>query len=777
MLPWLKRDTAQNSIPFDAMYDDGICYLGNGKYSATFSFEDTNYSNTEETSRIHTFEKYCEFLNAFDDTIQFQIHINTKQLSRANINLYISAPENASSDLQPCVNDYNEMMKRRFSGEESYIQEKYITITIADSSYDLARQRFEHIESDELGLLRSISCGTKMLNKLNRIQLLREIYRPDDTSEISYSKMSHTGVCDKDLIAPYSIDASHDDYIKLGNYYTQTLFLTEFPQDLSDELVRDITSVDEKILLTINVTPQNPKTAIKDVNGRLKHLDREKEDNRTRQAKLGVAIPEPPRDLKKAIENTESFLSELETRNEKMFLANILIFIRAKTLDELDAIVDKLESKVIKSGCAIRPFTFAQEDGLNSVVPLGRNDTFVKRTLTTTSLAVFIPFNVVEIIHPGGFSYGKNKLSHNIICMDRKRYNNAHGFYFGASGSGKSTGAKLEIWECFFRTKDDIIIIDPEGEFTKEVNLLGGQVIEVSNSAKTRFNPFDINEYYGGENEPNPIPFKSDFIISLIEVTMNYRDGIPPVERSVIDRCIRQIYSKYLENPCEENIPTFMDFYGLLKKQKEPEAAYLASGLEIYIEGSLNIFASKSNVNINNRIICFNTKDLGKQLKVMGMSIIQDFCWNLISKNQALNKNTWLWNDEIHHSLKNETTATWLINSWKRGRKYGLIATGMTQEVRDVCRSDDAKALIANSEFVMLYRQKPDMIEDIAQVMSLSEQQISKLLTCEKGTGLFKAENSIVEFNNQFEEGTRLFDILQTNIGKNIKKSGDMNAG
>lgn len=764
--PWQKRNTAQNSIPFEKIYDDGICYLSNDKYSATFSFEDTNYSNTEESSRINTFEKYCEFLNAFDDTVDFQIHINTKQLSRVNANLFITAPNNASPEMNTCVYEYNEMMKGRCSGTESYIQEKYITVTVSADSYEMARGRLEQIDGEVLGLLRKIGCATKMLNKLHRLALLREIYRPDDTSELSYSKMARTGICDKDIIAPYSIDTSNDNYIKLGDYYTQTLFLTEFPQDLSDELIKDITSINEKILLTINVMPQNPRTAIKEVQSRLKHLDIEKENNRTHQEKLGVAIPEPPRELKKAIESTEAFLSELETRNEKMFLANILIHVRAKSLNELETIVDKIKSKVFRSGCSVRPFTFAQEDGLNSVVPLGRNDTFVKRTLTTTSLAVFIPFNVVEIVQNGGFSYGKNKLSHNLLFMNRKLLTNPHGFYFGGSGSGKSMGAKSEILECFFRTNDDIIIIDPDGEFTKLVNLLGGQVIEVSNSSPTRFNPFDVNEFYGGKDESNPIPFKSDFIISLIEVTLNYHDGINPVMRSVIDRCVRQIYKKYLNNPCAESIPTFMDFFELLKRQSEPEASYLVSALEIYVEGSLNIFASKTNINVNNRVICFNTKNLGNQLKVMGMSIIQDFCWNLISKNQALNKNTWLWNDEIHHSLKNEYTARWLIESWKRGRKYGLIATGMTQEVRDVCKSEDAKALIANSEFIMLYRHKPDMVADLANVMSLSDQQINKLLTCEKGTGLFKAGNSMVEFDNRFGKGTKLFDILQTDIGK-----------
>ena len=770
--PWKKRNTAQGSIPYEKMYDDGICFLGDGKYSLTFSFADTNYNNTSEQTRVGIFEKYCYFLNAYDDTIQIQVHINNKQLARTTTNLYLKSPDNTTSQIKTCMSEYNDMIERRLTGSDSFIQEKYITLTIVDNSYESAKKRFERIDNDVLSLLRKMTYGTKQLNKVQRLGFLRDIYRPDDTSEISYQSMARTGIYDKDIIAPYYMDTTDEQYVKLGDYYTQTLFLTEFPQDLTDELISDITSIDESLLLTINILPQKPQLAIEETKTRLKRLDKEKYDSISRQQNHGVLMPEIPRELQRALDNTEDFLKELQTRNEKMFLANILILVQAKTLEELELTIDNISNKVIKSGCSIKPFTFAQEDALNSVVPLGRNDIFIKRTFTTTSLAVFIPFNVVEIVQKGGFSYGKNKLSNNVLCLNRKSLTNPHGFYFGASGSGKSMGGKAEIWECFWRTNDDMIIIDPDGEFTLLVQLLGGQVIDVSTASKTNFNPFDINEFYGGDEEPDPVPFKSDFIISLIEVTMNYRNGIDPITRSVIDRCVREVYKKYTQHQSESNIPTFPEFFDLLKQQPEDEAKYLASALEIYITGTLNIFSHKTNIDINNRLICFNTKNLAKQLKVMGMSIIQDFCWNMISKNQALNQSTWLWNDEVHTSLRNPSTAAWLCDSWKRGRKYGLIATGMTQEVRDVCKSEEAKTLIANSEFIMLYRQKPDMIDDLAQVMSLSDDQISQLLSCESGTGLFKAGNSIVEFNNKYDEGTSLYNILSTNVGKDTKKVG-----
>lgn len=759
------------------MYDDGICYLGNNRYSATWAFDDINYNHTENSEQEETVGRFCQFLNSFDETMPFQIHIMTKPLSRSHISLDISAKPDASDEQKLCVQEYNEYLRRRFVSDNTYTQEKYITVSIEESNYDLAQKRFQRIDSEKMSILHKLGSGTTMLDKIQRLTLLREIYRSDDTSEISYDRMTRSGVFDKDLIAPYSMDTSHDNYIRLGDRYTQTLFITDLPSDLSDAMLYEITTIDRRLLVTVNIAPQNPSQAIQQVKKRLKSLDREMEDSLSRQSNQGIVRPKPPRDLEKAIENTDSFQEELSTRNEKMFLSNMLIFVSAKSLEEMDEIVEAIRDKISTHGCTIKPFTFAQEEGLNSVVPLGRNDTFVKRTHTTTSLAAFIPFNVVEIVHPSGLCYGKNQLSHNIILMDRKRYINAHGFFFGASGSGKTTGAELEIWECFFRNNDDMIIIDPEGGFTKLVNLLGGQVIDVSSAAKTRFNPFDINEYYGGDEDPDPVPFKSNFIISLIEVTLNYRDGIDPAARSIIDRCVREVYKAYRENPCEKNIPTFKEFYDILRKKDDPVSRYLASGLEIYVEGSLNIFAGRSNVDIHNRLICFNTKNLGKQLQVMGMSIIQDFCWNLISKNQALNKHTWLWNDEIHLSLRNPTTADWLTNSWKRGRKYGLIATGMTQEVRDAARSEGGQAMIANSEFIVLFRQKKTEIKSISDLMGLSKQQVSNLQLCDSGVGLFKAGNSIVEFDNQFDKKQKLFEYIRSDIHGSEKKPGDKVAG
>lgn len=753
------------------MSDDGIAYLGDDHYSMTFEFSDINYNNTSEAIRIGVFEKYCYFLNAYDDAVKIQVHIKNCQMSKTATGVFLSEKDVSNSELLQCVKEYNGQMEDRRTGSDSYIQQKYITLTVCEPDLESARRRFERLDIDTLAELRTMKCKTHKLDFSERLYLLRDMYRKDDTSEISSRMMAHTGVYGKDIIAPYSIDTTRESYIKFHDFYAKTLFIANFPEELSDEIIKDIASIDENLFITINLVPQNPQFAIAETRKKLKRLDREEYDNINRQLKMNVPMPKTSRDLQRALDNTEDFLNDLQTRNEKMFLANVLILVRGDTTEDVDAVVTKVTAKVNKCGCDAKSFSFAHEDGFNSVIPLGRNDTFIKRTFTTTSVAVFSPFNVIEIVQDGGFSYGKNSLSNNLLFLSRKRLTNPHGFYFGTSGSGKSMGAKAEIWECFWRTNDDMIIIDPDGEFAPLVRMLGGQVVDVSTTSQTFFNPFDINDYYGGDEEPDPVPFKSDFIISLIEVSLNYRDGIDPITRSIIDRCVREIYKPYLLSKSELDIPTFIEFFDKLLEQPEQEAKYLASSLEIYIKGSLNIFAKRTNIELNNRLVCFNTKNLGKQLKVMGMTIVQDFCWNLISQNQKENSNTWLWNDEIHHSLKNPYTCEWLIQSWKRGRKYGLIATGMTQEVKDCCLIEEARALIANSEFLMVYRQKEEMLPDLVRILSLSTGQKDELLSCEPGTGYLKAGDSVVKFNNRYNKGTSLYQLMQTSIGKADEKA------
>lgn len=743
-------------------------------YSATYSFTDINYKNIRFESRQSKFAQYCDFLNALDDNVSLQIHIYNKPLSRTNIDLRIETPPWASADLRTAIREYNNLITDRATQSESYIQEKYITITITETAYEIARRRFEQLDLNTISLLKDLGCVVNRLTKVQRLELLRELYRPEDTSSLEHWDPLQTGESDKDMIAPYETELLPGGFIRLGSQVVQPYFVTEFPDEISDEVIYNLTSLDETIFLTMNAHPQNVVGTLKKMDKRLRGLDREAASSKARQRKAGDYDPEIPRELRAAMENTEDMYNSLKTRNEKMFKGNILLLLRGDTEEDVLIAYEKVRTRVLKAGCALRDLRFASEELLNSILPLGRDDAsqFVQRSFLTTEFSGFIPFNVVELINPGGLYYGINQLSRNFLIVDRRKLVNAHGLYLGSSGSGKSTGAKLEIWEVFFRTKDTIIIIDLEGEFVSETKLLGGQVIDIRADGADQINPLDINLQYSGKENESPIPMKTEFVMSLLETAGAFRTEDAPIAKSIISRVCKMIYNPYLQNPIEENIPTLTDFYNVLKEQPEPEARHMTIALELYVTGSLDLFAGETSVDLNNRLICFNVEHLGEQMRVFGMTVIQDFIWNLLTKNRDKNCATWLYNDEIHHSLRRESTAEWLFKSWKRGRKYGLVATGMTQEETDLTLTQQSRTLISNSEFIMLYRHQEQDIPALLEMIDLSDEQTSDLLRCDPGTGLFKAGNAILQFNNKLPENTLLYKTMSTSVGESHEQAG-----
>lgn len=474
LMPWSyeKRDTVQNSIPFEFMYDNGIAYLGNNFYSASYYFSDVNYSNISEDNKVITFEKYCYFLNSFDETVSVQIHIINKYIDRNNQDLLLSKNiKTIDENTNEYIENYNDMINEKLYSKSSCINDRYITITINANNIETALAKFDRINDTSFTELKKVGSKTiQMLDKLQRLMLLKKIYKPDDNLESTYEQMADSGIYDKDLIAPYSIDNSDEQYFKLGEYYTKTLFLTQFPSELSDEIIKEILSTNANLFLTINIQPQNSIEAIKKTETKLAKLDAQEFQSHDKQTKLGALIPKTPRKLERALTNAEDFLKDLQNRDEKMFLTNILIVIQDKNKDNLQLTEELIKSNIAKLSCELGYLTFDHENGFNSALPLGRNDTFIKRTLTTSSLAVFMPFNVIELIHKNGLYYGQNKLSKNVIKLDRKSMANPNGFICGVSGSGKSMGAKAEIWECFWRyINDDILIIDPDGEVRHEV--------------------------------------------------------------------------------------------------------------------------------------------------------------------------------------------------------------------------------------------------------------------------------------------------------------------
>lgn len=762
---WTKRGTIQNSIPFEFIEDNGVCDLGNNQYSATYQFTDINYIGTSNDTRITIFEKYCEFLNSLNEDIFLQIHIIQKPMEKMEYKIFIDESKAKTEGQLKAIKEYNYIQEQRMYGANSYVQEKFFTIKINADNEEKANRRFLQIEKDSLILLSKTGSRINRCNRFKRLELLREIYMPNAKSTLAEIFKPIYGMYDKELIAPNSLEINKS-YIKMGDIYQRVLFLSDFPTEITDETINNLTDdLNENILITINIQPIRQADAIGIIKEKLLNIDRAIGNMAEKQRQQGSTVVVIPRDTKRAIANLEKLYEELETRNEKMFKTNILILIQSETLDGLDEIEDSLKNKA--GSCALTHFAVSHEDAFNSVIPLGRNDTYVTRMFTTTAVAGFSPFNVLDIIDETGLVCGINKASNNPIVIDRKNLTNPHGFTFGVSGGGKSMGNKMEIFETFFKTNDEIIVLDPEGEFIKITELLGGLVVDLSNTEKMLLNPFDINTNYGRDGDVSPIPFKSDFIISFIEETIGRKYGLTAIDKSIIDKCVREIYQKYLKKPKVENIPTYQDFYDVLKQQSGADAQTMVKELELFVEGSLNMFnKEKADIDFNNRLICINLKNLPIQLRNPAYKVAQDFIWNRVSMNKERNVYTRLWNDEIHLALKTEISADWLCTSWKIGRKYGLIATGMTQEVKDAIRVEDARALIANSEYVTIYRQKEDTLKDISSVVLLNENQKHLLKGVDAGCGLIKAGNDIIEFTNKIEQkdAPTLYDVLMTSL-------------
>ena len=454
-----------------------------------------------------------------------------------------------------------------------------------------------------------------------------------------------------------------------------------------------------------------------------------------------------------------------------MFLVTVLFLNTAKTKQELDNAVFQTSGIAQKYNCSLRRLDYMQEPGLMSSIPLGINLIPIKRALTTTSTAIFVPFTTQELFMEGdSLYYGLNAVSNNMIMADRKQLKNPNGLILGTPGSGKSFSAKREITNVFFTTTDDIIVADPEGEYYPLVEALGGQVIHISSTSKDYINPMDINLNYADDD--NPLGMKSDFILSLCELIMGARDGMEPEEKSVIDRCLPLVYQKYLNDPKPENMPILEDLYNLLREQEEKEAQYIATALEIYVTGSLNVFNHQSNVDIDNRIVCYDIKELGKQLKKIGMLVVQDQVWNRVTINRAAHKSTRYYIDEMHLLLKEEQTAAYTVEIWKRFRKWGGIPTGITQNVKDLLSSREVENIFENSDFVYMLNQAGGDRQILAKQLGISTHQLSYVTHSGEGEGLLFYGSTILPFVDHFPKNTELYRIMTTKP-QELKKKED----
>jgi len=679
-----KGKSAQDSIPYERMWPDGICRVSDSHYTKTIQFQDINYQLSQNEDKTAIFEGWCDFLNYFDSSIHFQLSFLNLAASEETFANSISIPPQRDA-FDSIREEYTTMLQNQLArGNNGLIKTKYLTFGIDADSIKAAKPRLERIETDILNNFKRLGVAARTLDGKERLFQLHAVFHMDEQLpfQFEWDWLAPSGLSTKDFIAPSSFEFRTGKQFRMGKKYGAVSFLQILAPELNDRLLADFLDMESSLIVSMHIQSVDQVKAIKTVKRKITDLDRSKIEEQKKAVRAGYDMDIIPSDLATYGSEAKKLLQDLQSRNERMFLLTFLVLNTADNPRQLGNNIFQAGSIAQKYNCQLTRLDFQQEEGLMSCLPLGLNQVEIQRGLTTSSTAIFVPFTTQELFQNGkeALYYGINALSNNLIMVDRKLLKNSNGLILGTPGSGKSFSAKREIANCFLLTNDDVIICDPEAEYAPLVERLHGQVIKISPTSTNYINPMDLNLDYS--DDESPLSLKSDFILSLCELIVGGKDGLQPVQKTIIDRCVRLVYQTYLNAPRPENMPILEDLYNLLRSQEEKEAQYIATALEIYVTGSLNVFNHQSNVDINNRIVCYDIKELGKQLKKIGMLVVQDQVWNRVTINRAAHKSTRYYIDEMHLLLKEEQTAAYTVEIWKRFRKWGGIPTGITQNVK-----------------------------------------------------------------------------------------------
>ena len=760
--------TAQQSIPFDRMFQDGICRIGQDYYTKTIQFQDINYQLALQEDKTEIFEEWCSFLNFFDSSVHFELSFMNMATDVEDFRTGIAIPHRKDG-FNSVRDEYSSMLFHQMeAGNNGLTKTKYLTFGIHADSMKATKPRIIHIETDLLNNFKRLGVQAKVLNGKERLALMHQQFHMGDREKFNFDwkYLVGSGLSVKDFIAPSSFYFMNGKKFRMGSLYGAMSFLSIDASDISDRMLADFLNMESSQIVTMHVQSVDQNEAIKTVKHTITELDRSKIEEQKKAVRAGYDMDIIPSDLATYGKDAKALLKELQSQNERMFLLTFIIMNTGRTEQELENNVFQAKSMAQKHNCNLVRLDFQQEQGLMSSLPLANNLIDIHRGMTTSSTAIFVPFTTQELFQSGEESlyYGLNALSNNLIMVDRKLLKNPNGLILGTPGSGKSFAAKREIANAFLVTDDDVIISDPEAEYSPLVERFGGQVIKISPTSTQYINPMDINMNYSDDD--NPIALKADFILSLCELIVGGKDGLQPVEKTVIDRCIHQIYHRYFDNPGPENMPLLEDLYNELLKQDEPEAKHVATALEIYVSGSLNVFNHRTNVDITNRLVCYDIKDLGKQLKKIGMLVVQDQVWGRVTENRSQGKSTRYYMDEMHLLLREEQTAAYTVEIWKRFRKWGGIPTGITQNVKDLLASKEVENIFENSDFIYMLNQAVGDRQILAKQLNISPHQLSYVTHSGAGEGLIFYGNVILPFVDRFPTDIELYRIMTTKLSE-----------
>ena len=754
--------SAQQTIPYVRMLPDGVCQLPGGLYTKTVEYEDINYSVASTEDQTAIFSSWSSFLNYFDSSLPFQLSfINRRSHSRSRYKVNIPQAED---DFNSVRAEFTGMLKNQIARSNNGIERsKYITFGIPAESLDEARPRLERVEADVMSNFKRLGVPSEPMDGRARLALLHGQMHPGSREpfRFSWGDIAKTGLGTKDFIAPDSFDFRQPRLFRMGQYWGAASYLQILASELSDKLLAEILELDAEMTVTLHIQTVDQLKAIKTITGKISDIGKMKVEEQRKAVRAGYDPDILPPDLITFSKDAAELLADLQSRNERMFLLTFTVVNLAPTRQRLENDIFTVGGIAQKYNCTLKRLDWQQEQGFVSSLALGGNEVEIQRGMTTSSTAIFIPFMTRELRMAGpSLYYGMNALSHNVIMADRKKLKSANGLYLGSTGSGKSFAAKRELLNVFLTIPQDrIIIVDPMGEYAPLVRRLGGQVIEIAPDSPNHINPMDIQ--MGGNDEDSPLSMKADFLLSLCELVVGGKEGLQPIEKTVIDRCVRLVYRDLALGVGDGRMPLLQDLYEELLKQPEPEARRVATALELYCTGSLNLFNHPTNVKTDCRVVCIVLKGMGDNLRKIAMHVTNEFVNSSVNTNYQSGISTWCYFDEFHVLLRDQLTASYFVSIWQMLRKRGCVPSALTQNVKHLLASPEIQNILDNTDFMILLSQAQSDRAILAKQLGISEHQLSYITHSNSGEGLLFYGNVTIPFMDRFPRG-EIYDLLTT---------------
>lgn len=744
-------DFLRDTFSFKTIFSDGICQIDDTTYSVTIELNDINYQLSSEDHQIEIFSQYCDFLNSLSSRTQLQLTVFKKKRPLSDLQAVLYYQEK-NDFLDYYRAEMNDVISRKLDEEKNgYKKTILFTFVQQHQTVEFAKKELEMVIDRFTMFASRLGSQARRIEKKEMLSIL---------SEILLTKSEKVEPELEDILPDVIELKQNKNYLKMDDHYAKTVYLQEYPAELSDTFLYELLEIPREVVVTLHMKPLDQDEAFDLVKTKLAFMEQQKVDEQKKALQNGYDFEMLSYDLTNSLTEAKELVDDLQNKGQKLFSMTGSIYFHAETVEKLAEVQGEISSIGRQFGFKIIELEFMQEEGLNVTLPLGINTLPLDRTLSTASTAIFIPFTISDLIQENGKYYGVNAISKNILSLDRKLLKAPNGFVLGTPGSGKSFSVKREIVNVLLRdAEDEVIIIDPEREYSVIGKNFNGEIIRISSDSSTTINPMDINENYGDDTDP--VVLKSEFLISLFDLIIGGALGLSSTQKTLIDRVCRRTYETV-----GNKMPTFVDFYQILKEQEEEEAKQLVMDLEIYIEGSLSVFSSETNVDITKRLVIYDIKDLGKQLKTMGMLIVLDQVWNRITTNRERGVRTWLYIDEMQLLFTNEYSENYFFELWSRARKWGAIPTGITQNVETLLLSDLARRMLSNSDFVMMLNQAKSDRSQLVRLFDISEEQEKFVVNSPEGYGLMVFGDTTLPFYDHFPKDTKLYKMMSTKPGE-----------